>query len=184
MQVRETGFEGLVELIPVIYSDNRGWFYEFYNEKTFQAANILPNFVQENTSFSKKGVIRGLHFQLPPYAQGKLVCVHHGKVLDVAVDMRKHSPTFGKYFSCVLDDVRRNMMMIPPGFAHGFAALEDSVFFYKCTNFYNKASEGGIAWNDPTLKIDWPIQDPIVSDKDRVLPTFEELVRNSVISPN
>jgi dTDP-4-dehydrorhamnose 3,5-epimerase len=184
MQVKETGFEGLVELSPAIYKDNRGWFYEFYNEKTFQQANIMPNFVQENTSFSKKGVIRGLHFQKPPYSQAKLVTVHAGKVLDVVVDMRKHSKTFGKYYSCVLDDVRRNMMMIPEGFAHGFAALEDSIFYYKCTNFYNKASEAGIVWNDQDLKIEWPFANPIVSDKDQVLPTFEELVRNSVISPN
>jgi dTDP-4-dehydrorhamnose 3,5-epimerase len=184
MQVKETGIEGLVEIIPAIYHDNRGWFYEFFNENTFQQANIMPNFVQENTSFSKKGVIRGLHFQKPPYAQAKLVTVHSGKVLDVVVDMRKHSKTFGKSYSCVLDDVRRNMILVPEGFAHGFAALEDSVFYYKCTNFYNKPSEGGIVWNDPDLKIQWPFTNPVVSDKDQVLPTFAELVRNSVISPH
>lgn len=184
MQVRETGFEGLVEIIPDIFHDERGWFYEFYNERTFQQANIMPNFVQENTSFSKKGVIRGLHFQNPPYAQGKLVTVHSGRVFDVVVDLRGGSKTFGKSRSIILDSKIRNMVMVPEGFAHGFAALEDSIFYYKCTNFYNKKSEGGIVWNDPTLKIEWPFESPIVSEKDQQLPTFDEFVRNSVISQN
>jgi dTDP-4-dehydrorhamnose 3,5-epimerase len=179
MQIKETGFEGLIEIIPNIFHDNRGWFYEFYNERTFQQqANIMYSFVQENTSFSKKGVIRGLHFQLPPYAQAKLVTVHHGKVLDVVVDLRRGSKTFGKHHSIILDSKVRNMFMVPEGFAHGFAALEDSVFYYKCTNFYNKSSEGGILWNDPTLKIEWPFENPIVSEKDQQLPTFDEFVRN------
>jgi dTDP-4-dehydrorhamnose 3,5-epimerase len=184
MDVRQTGIEGLVEIIPSIFNDDRGWFYEFYNKKTFHQAGITADFVQENTSFSKKGVVRGLHLQLPPFAQGKLVTVLKGSVLDVVVDLRKGSRTFGKSFQITLDGERRNMVMVPEGFAHGFAALEDSIFHYKCTNFYNKASESGLLWNDPALKIKWPFTDPIVSDKDKVLPTLEELLGKSVISPN
>jgi dTDP-4-dehydrorhamnose 3,5-epimerase len=182
MEVKQTGIDGLVEIIPSIFKDDRGWFYEFYNEKAFQQAGIGYHFVQENTSFSTKGVIRGLHFQLPPYAQGKLVTVLHGKVIDVAVDLRKGSRTFGQSFQIELDSVKRNMLMVPEGFAHGFVALEDSLFHYKCTNFYNKPSEGGVVWNDPSLAIKWPVNAPVVSEKDRVLPTLEELLRKSVIS--
>jgi dTDP-4-dehydrorhamnose 3,5-epimerase len=182
MQVKETGFEGLIEIIPAIFKDNRGWFYEFYNEKTFASAGIQTNFVQENTSFSQKGVIRGMHFQQPPFAQGKLVTVLQGKVLDVVIDLRKESKTFKKVYYCTLDSGRRNMLMVPEGFAHGFAALEDSIFYYKCTNFYNKEVEGGVVWNDPGLKIEWPFQNPIVSEKDSGLPTLDELLRKSVIS--
>jgi dTDP-4-dehydrorhamnose 3,5-epimerase len=133
--------------------------------------------VQENTSFSKKGVIRGLHFQHAPHAQGKLVTVLHGKVVDVVVDLRPGSKTFCKVYYLELDSEKRNMLMVPEGFAHGFAALEDSIFYYKCTNFYNKASESGIVWNDPQLNIQWPASNPIVSEKDQVLPTLEELLR-------
>ncbi|HEY0655096.1 MAG TPA: dTDP-4-dehydrorhamnose 3,5-epimerase [Chryseosolibacter sp.] len=177
MQVRQTGIEGLVEIIPSIFSDDRGWFYEFYNKRAFDQAGITHTFVQENTSFSKKGVIRGLHFQNEPHAQGKLVTVLQGKVVDVVVDLRPGSKTFCKVYYQELDAEKRNMLMVPEGFAHGFAALEDTVFFYKCTNFYNKAAESGIVWNDPQLNIQWPVSDPIVSDKDRVLPTLEELLR-------
>jgi dTDP-4-dehydrorhamnose 3,5-epimerase len=182
MQVNQTGIDGLVEIVPSIFKDDRGWFYEFYNEKTFHQAGITYQFVQENTSWSRKGVIRGLHFQRSPHAQGKLVTVLHGKVMDVVVDIRQGSSTFGKSFSIVLDGEKRNMLMVPEGFAHGFVALEDSLFHYKCTNLYNKASESGILWNDPALKIDWQVSQPIVSNKDKVLPTLEELLRNSVIS--
>jgi dTDP-4-dehydrorhamnose 3,5-epimerase len=183
MQVKQTGIDGLVEIIPSIFKDDRGWFYEFYNERAFHQAGITHTFVQENTSFSSKGVIRGLHFQLPPYAQGKLVTVLQGKVIDVVVDMRKGSATFGKSFQLTLDGTTRNMLMVPEGFAHGFVALEDSLFHYKCTNFYNKSAESGIVWNDPTLAIHWPVENPNVSDKDKILPTFDELLRKSVISP-
>lgn len=184
MQVKETGISGLIEIIPAIYKDSRGWFYEFFSQRSFEAAGIKENFVQENTSFSKKGVIRGLHFQMPPHAQGKLVTVISGKVLDVVVDLRKASPTFGQVYYCTLDSERRNMLMVPEGFAHGFAALEDSIFYYKCTNFYHKPSELGIVWNDPRLKIQWTIKDPVISEKDAVLPTLDELLRKSVISPD
>lgn len=184
MQVKETGIEGLVEIIPAIYKDDRGWFYEFFHKNTFQSHGVPTNFVQENTSFSKKGVIRGLHFQQSPHAQGKLVTVLSGQVLDVVVDLRKNSKTFGEVYYCTLDSERRNMLMVPEGFAHGFAALEDSLFYYKCTNFYNKPAESGLVWNDAQLKIKWPFENPIVSEKDQVLPTMDELLRKSVISPN
>jgi dTDP-4-dehydrorhamnose 3,5-epimerase len=182
MQIKETGIEGLIEIIPAIFPDNRGWFYEFFNKNTFEKAGITSHFVQENTSFSKKGVIRGLHFQREPYAQGKLVTVLNGKAMDVVVDLRKDSRTFGKVYYCLLESEKRNMLMVPEGFAHGFAAMEDTLFYYKCTNFYNKSSEVGVAWNDPQLKIEWPVENPIVSEKDKALPTLAELVGKSVIS--
>jgi dTDP-4-dehydrorhamnose 3,5-epimerase len=182
MQVRKTRFEGLLEIFPTLYKDDRGWFYEFYKEESFRAAGIHYKFVQENQSFSKKGVIRGLHFQFAPYAQAKLAVCIMGKVLDVVVDLRPDSPTFGQTYSCVLDGIQRNMLMVPDGFAHGFSALEDSLFFYKCSNVYSKESESGIIWNDPQLNIDWQVQHPIVSEKDKLLPTLEELTRKSVFS--
>lgn len=182
MQVIETGLDGLVELIPVVFNDTRGWFMEFYKSETFSKAGIRYTFDQENLSFSRKGVVRGLHFQLPPYEQAKLVTVLAGKVLDVVVDLRKGSKTFGKVHTCLLDADRHNLLMIPEGFAHGFAAMEDSLFIYKTSNVYNRDSECGIRWDDPSLKISWPVPDPVLSDKDRNLPTLEELLRKSLIS--
>jgi dTDP-4-dehydrorhamnose 3,5-epimerase len=182
MQIVQTGIEGLVEIIPSVFPDDRGWFFESFKEDVLQKNGIPSHFPQENQSFSKKGVIRGLHFQLAPYAQGKLVTVIKGKVVDVAVDLRKGSPTFGKVYYCTLDSEKHNMLMVPEGFAHGFAALEESIFSYKCTNVYHKPSEGGIVWNDPDLNIQWPVTNPIVSGKDQQLPTLKELLRNSVIS--
>ena len=184
MQIKETGFDGLVELFPTVFNDDRGWFFEFYKETTLKQFGIDMQFPQENVSFSRKGVVRGLHFQLPPFAQAKLATVISGRVLDVVVDLRKGSRTFGEVYACPLDSERKNMLLVPEGFAHGFAALEDSIFFYKCSNVFDKASESGILWNDPQLKIKWPVSQPVVSDKDKLLPTFEELVRNSVISRN
>jgi len=184
MQIKQTGFDGLVELIPDVYNDDRGWFFEFYKENTLKALGIDMKFPQENISFSKKGVIRGLHFQRPPFAQAKMATVISGKVLDVVVDLRKGSRTFGQVHICPLDSVRKNMLLVPEGFAHGFAALEDTIFFYKCSNVFHKPSESGILWNDPLLNIRWPVTEPLVSEKDKVLPTFEELLRNSVISRN
>jgi dTDP-4-dehydrorhamnose 3,5-epimerase len=182
MQIKETGIQGLVEIIPSVFPDDRGWFFEFYKEETLRKYGIPTQFPQENMSFSKKGVIRGMHFQRAPYQQGKLVSVIKGKVLDVAVDLRKDSATFGKVYYCELDGKRHNMLMVPEGFAHGFAALEDDTYFhYKCTNVYSKAHESGIVWNDPDLKIEWPVKDPIISDKDSQLPKFNELLINSVI---
>ena len=182
MQVKTTGFEGLVEIIPNVFEDDRGWFYEFYKEETFKKHNINYSFVQENQSFSKKGVVRGLHLQLPPYAQAKLVTVISGKVLDVVVDLRKTSGTYKQVYYCLLESDRRNMLLIPEGFAHGFAALEDSIFFYKCSKVYNRESETGIRWNDPQLDINWRIENPVLSPKDSALPVLADLLENSVIS--
>jgi dTDP-4-dehydrorhamnose 3,5-epimerase len=182
MQVKTTSFEGLIEILPDVFEDERGWFYEFYKEETFKKHHIHYSFVQENQSFSKKGVIRGLHFQRHPYAQAKLVTVLTGKVLDVAVDLRPTSKTFKQPFYCLLDSAKRNMLLIPEGFAHGFVTLDDSVFFYKCSNVYNKESESGIRWNDPELNINWRTDNPIVSAKDAALPLMAELLENSVIS--
>ena len=172
MKIIETGFEGLYELEPNVFGDKRGYFFESYRREVYQELGIKEDFVQDNESFSVKGTLRGLHYQENPYAQAKLVRVVQGKVLDVALDIRKDSATYGKHHTVLLEANRHNMFLIPPGFAHGFVALEDSVFFYKCSNYYNKESEGGILWNDPTLGIDWGIDNPIVSEKDQVLPTF------------
>jgi len=173
---RESFIKGLFEITPRIFKDERGYFFESYSKKLFEENGIKEEFVQDNQSFSAKNVLRGLHFQKPPYAQGKLVRVAAGSVLDVAVDLRKGSPTFGKYDAIVLDSEKGNMFYIPPGFAHGFLTLEEgSIFTYKCTDFYNKASESGIVWNDPELNIDWGVSAPLVSEKDNQLPSFKEI---------
>ena len=144
---------------------------ETYNEATFRAAGLPTDFVQDNQSFSGKGILRGLHFQAPPYAQGKLVRVIRGAVLDVALDLRKSSVTYGKHFTIQLTEENKTMFWIPPGFAHGFLTLEeDTLFAYKVTGLYNKESEGGILWNDPDLGIEWGIDQPVLSDKDLILP--------------
>jgi dTDP-4-dehydrorhamnose 3,5-epimerase len=182
MKIIETGIAGLVEIHPSVYNDSRGWFYEFYKEELYHHNGITGNFSQDNISFSKKDVIRGLHFQLPPFEQAKLVSVLSGKVLDVVVDLRKGSPTFGQVYTCILDGEKRNQLMVPEGFAHGFAALEDSIFIYKVTSRYNRESECGIRWDDPELNIQWPVTNPILSDKDRQLPTLLELLGKSLIS--
>ncbi|HEY3429263.1 MAG TPA: dTDP-4-dehydrorhamnose 3,5-epimerase [Cyclobacteriaceae bacterium] len=183
MQIIKTGIEGLLEIIPEVYHDKRGWFFEFYKEGPFHEHDIPYKFTQENISFSQKGVIRGLHFQLAPWQQAKLVSVLSGKVLDIVVDLRKGSPTFGKTHTCLLDDKRHNLLMVPEGFAHGFAALEDSLFLYKSSNIYNRNFESGIRWNDPTLNIEWPFTNPVLSEKDQHLASFQELLIKSVISP-
>ena len=141
MQIKTTSFDGLIEIFPDVFADDRGWFYEFYKEETFKKNHLHYSFVQENQSFSKKGVVRGLHFQHPPYAQAKLVTALTGKVLDVVVDLRPTSKTFKQKYYCLLESSKRNMLLIPEGFAHGFSALEDSIFFYKCSNVYNRGSE-------------------------------------------
>jgi len=175
MEIRKTSIEGLIEIFPRIFQDERGYFLETYSVKAFADAGLEMTFVQDNLSFSKKGVVRGLHFQNAPFAQGKLVRVITGKVLDIAVDIRPNSPTFGKWESFVLDAERANMAYVPEGFAHGFAALENSLFSYKCTNVYDKDSESGILWNDKDLAIDWQIINPIISEKDELLSTFSTL---------
>ena len=167
MELIKTEIADVVILKPRIFYDDRGCFFETYNEQTFAELGITTKFVQDNQSVSKKGVLRGIHFQNPPYAQAKLVRVIKGKVIDYAVDIRKGSPTYGKYVSAELSAENSCMFYIPEGFAHAFLALEDdTVFFYKCSNFYNKSSEGCIRWNDPTLNIRWQIESPIVSEKD------------------
>lgn len=175
MEFKTYPIEGLIEFIPRVFRDDRGWFMETYSDKMFEPFGIKPTFVQDNQSVSKRGVLRGLHFQKPPYAQGKLVRVTSGRALDVAVDLRKDSPTYGQHVSCVLDAEQNNLFYIPEGFAHGFVALEENTtFLYKCTNFYHQASEGGILWNDPALGIDWGIAEPLVSPKDEVLPLLQD----------
>jgi dTDP-4-dehydrorhamnose 3,5-epimerase len=182
MEVLKTSIEGLVEIIPTIYRDERGWFCELFRDDRFKSHGLDYTFVQDNQSFSKKGVIRGLHLQLPPYSQAKLVAVITGKVLDVVVDLRAGSPTFGHVHYCILDGARRNLLMVPDGFAHGFAALEDSIFYYKCSNLHHPQSELGILWRDPSLNIDWQVANPLISEKDQNHATLEELLRKSVIS--
>jgi dTDP-4-dehydrorhamnose 3,5-epimerase len=162
---------------PDVFEDDRGYFFESFNHGRFLNRGLDLKFLQDNESKSKKGVLRGLHFQAPPFAQGKLVRVMRGSVLDVAVDIRKNSPTYGKWESIILSGQNKWMYWIPEGFAHGFATLEDdTIFFYKCTNIYNKASEGSILWNDPDLNINWGIQDPVISDKDRISPKFKNFI--------
>ncbi|WP_114783890.1 dTDP-4-dehydrorhamnose 3,5-epimerase [Botryobacter ruber] len=175
MEFKTYHIEGLIEFLPRVFKDDRGLFLETFSEKMFEPFGISPKFVQDNQSVSKKGVLRGLHFQKPPFAQGKLVRVSSGKALDVAVDIRKGSPTYGQYVSCLLDDERCNMFYIPEGFAHGFVALEEgTTFLYKCTDYYQPSSEGGLLWNDPDIGIDWGIADPLISPKDAVLPLLKD----------
>ena len=175
MEFKRFAIAGLVEIIPRKFGDARGLFFESYSYKVFAEAGIPENFVQDNQSLSQQGVLRGLHFQRPPYAQGKLVRVTAGSALDVAVDIRKNSPTYGQHVTCLLDTRLHNMFYVPPGFAHGFVALEDNTtFLYKCTDYYHPAAEGGIMWNDPDLDIDWNSQEPLVSAKDAVLPRFAD----------
>lgn len=172
-------FEGLCIINPTIFKDDRGYFYETHNKDIFQKNGINAEFVQDNQSFSKKNVLRGLHFQKNPHSQGKLVRVIHGSVLDVVVDIRKSSETFGKHFKIKLSSENNTMLYIPEGFAHGFLALEDNtIFSYKCTNFYNKESECSILWNDMSLSIDWGIENPILTDKDRQASSFTDSFKN------
>ncbi|MBJ6119929.1 dTDP-4-dehydrorhamnose 3,5-epimerase [Pontibacter sp. BT310] len=175
MDFKTFEIEGLVEFQPRVFRDDRGYFLETFSMKWFEPLGIKPNFVQDNQSVSKKGVLRGLHFQKPPYAQGKLVRVSSGRALDVAVDLRKNSLTYGKHVTCILDATQQNVFYVPEGFAHGFVALEDdTTFLYKCTDYYQPSAEGGLLWNDPELGIDWGVENPLVSTKDEVLP----LLRN------
>jgi dTDP-4-dehydrorhamnose 3,5-epimerase len=176
MEVRELALKGILELRPRVFSDERGYFFESFNEVTFKNLGIESQFVQDNQSFSKAGVVRGLHFQNPPYQQGKLVRVIQGRVLDIVVDIRTNSPTYGQSLSVELDALDMKMLYIAPGFAHGFSALEDCVFQYKCTENYHRESESGIHPFDPDLKINWGVSNPIVSEKDTQLPYFSNLV--------
>ena len=168
MKIIKTEIEGLLIIEPRVFEDERGYFFESWSKDAFENAGLDINFVQDNQSFSSKGVVRGLHFQNPPFAQGKLVRVLKGSVLDVAVDIRENSPTYGKYFSIHLSEENKTMFWIPPGFAHGFSTLEDNtIFSYKCSGVYNKESEGSLLWNDTDLNINWKIDNPIISEKDQ-----------------
>lgn len=167
MNFIETDIKGLVVIEPTIIKDDRGYFFEAFNKKIFQKHGVNADFVQDNQSLSKKDVLRGLHFQKPPYGQAKLVSVAHGAVLDIAVDIRKDSATYGEYCAVELSSQNKKMFYIPEGFAHGFLALEDdTIFSYKCSNFYNKESEDALLWNDGDLSIEWGIKAPILSSKD------------------
>lgn len=177
MEVTNIFMEGPLVIKPRVFYDDRGYFYETYNAQSFANAGIGNVFVQDNQSLSQKGALRGMHFQAPPFEQGKLVRVIQGAVYDVIVDIRKNSPTYGKHYGTELTGENFTMFWIPPGFAHGFLTLEDqTIFAYKCTNVYNKASEGGVLWNDPTLGIDWKAEEPIVSAKDIELPHFNHFI--------
>lgn len=173
---RGVTFSGLYEILPDVHPDSRGFFAEIYNERDFAAAGLTMRFVQDNQSASSRGVLRGLHFQTR-HPQGKLVYALKGSVFDVAVDLRKGSETFGRWYSTVLDEEKKNMLCIPEGFAHGYYVLSDTALFaYKCTDFYDPYGEGGIIWNDPAIGIRWPLvsgMKPILSEKDLSHPRFD-----------
>lgn len=177
MRFIETKLEGCFVIEPTVFKDDRGYFMESFNENTFEKGiGKKIHFVQDNQSYSSKGVLRGLHYQCGEHAQAKLVRVLEGEVLDVAVDLRPNSKTFGHYESIILTAENQKQFFVPRGFAHGFLVLSDTAtFFYKCDNFYNKESEGGLIYNDPTLNIDWqtPLDHLIISDKDKILPTLQ-----------
>ena len=177
MEIIKPPLEGLLVIKPKIFGDNRGYFFESWNKQSFTEVGLNLDFVQDNQSLSDKGVLRGLHFQNPPYAQGKLVRVIKGAVLDIAVDIRKYSPTYGQYFSVELSEENKTIFWIPPGFAHGFLTLKDStIFAYKCTGVYNKESEGVLLWNDKELNINWGVNDPLVSEKDLEAGKFKNFL--------
>jgi len=176
MNIEETFIKDLLVITPNVFTDERGYFLESYNKKNHEAL-LNVDFVQDNESLSQKNVLRGLHFQKPPYAQAKLVRVITGSVLDVVVDIRMDSATYGKHFKHILSEENKTQLYVPRGFAHGFLVLEDqTIFSYKCSNYYNKASEGSILWNDTTLNIDWNIDQPIISEKDKVAEIFTKFV--------
>jgi len=178
MKIERTHIEGLLVITPTIFKDDRGYFFESFNHKIFEKhTSSKVNFVQDNQSKSEKNVLRGLHFQNPPFDQGKLVRVIAGSVLDIAVDIRKKSSTYGQHFKIVLDTQKQQILWIPSGFAHGFVSLEDdTIFSYKCTNYYHKDSEGCILYNDSKIGIDWEVQNPILSAKDKVGENFSTFV--------
>jgi dTDP-4-dehydrorhamnose 3,5-epimerase len=175
MNIEKTFIKDLVVLIPAVFEDERGYFFEAYNKSKLEDLGVKIDFIQDNQSFSKKGTLRGLHYQNPPFAQTKLVRVLEGEIMDVVVDLRKDSPTFGKHFEIVLSSENKKQLLVPQGFAHGFSVLsETAVVLYKCDQYYNKQSEGGIRYDDLTLNIDWgmDLAAAIVSEKDVLLPDF------------
>lgn len=176
MNLEPTFINDLVILTPAVFEDERGYFFESYSKSKMLDLGIQIDFVQDNQSFSKRGTLRGLHYQNPPFAQTKLVRVLQGAIMDVAVDLRKDSPTYGKHFGIVLSSENKKQLLVPQGFAHGFSVLsETAVVSYKCDQYYNKASEGGIRFDDASFNIDWgmDLATAIVSEKDMILPNFE-----------
>jgi len=181
MPFKETGFPDLLVFEPNVFKDERGYFFESFNQKVFTDAGIATPFVQDNQSFSKRGTLRGLHYQLAPNAQAKLVRALQGEVLDVVVDLRKNSPTFGKSYSILLSDQNQLQLYVPRGFAHGYSVLsETALFFYKCDGYYSKESERGIMYNDAELNIDWKVNlnDAVVSEKDKNNKSFSDAEHN------
>lgn len=177
MEVTKTNFDGLLIMQPRVFKDDRGYFFEYFRKDVLKDFGVNVEFVQSNESQSQKNVLRGLHFQNPPFEQGKLIRVVKGAVMDVTVDIRKSSPNYGQWFAYELNEENKTILWIPPGFAHGFLTLSDNTIFqYECTNYYHKDSEGSIRWNDPTINIDWKISDPIISDKDKFAPLFKDFV--------
>jgi len=177
MQIETFHISGPIVIKPKVFSDERGHFFESYNEEKVKELGIVFDFVQDNQSLSSKGTVRGLHFQAPPFDQGKLVRVARGAVLDIIVDIRKTSPTYGQSICVELSETNFKQLWVPPGFAHGFSVLQDhTIFQYKCTNYYDKASEGGILFNDPDLALNWQVDRAIVSEKDLLLYQLKDLI--------
>jgi dTDP-4-dehydrorhamnose 3,5-epimerase len=184
LKFTKTEIPGLLVIQPDVFNDSRGFFFESYNKKRYEEFGIPDEFVQDNISKSKQGTVRGLHYQVGKFAQGKLCQVIEGEVLDVAVDIRFNSPTFGKHFSLILNSKTKFQLWIPVGFAHGFSVLSDeATFSYKCTNYYSKAHERAILFDDKDLKIDWMIEIPIVSEKDLQAVKFKEIEKDFVFTP-
>ena len=183
MKVIKTDFKGLYVIEPDVFEDSRGYFFESYNKEKYEEHGIDVNFVQDNISKSVRGTVRGLHYQVGDKAQGKLCQVLFGKVLDVAVDIRFDSPTFGKHFALELSNETKNQLWIPPGFAHGFSVLSEfAVFSYKCTEYYSKPDERTILYNDPLLNIDWKVENPVISEKDLHAKPFKEIEKDFVFT--
>lgn len=186
MKIKTSAIKDILIIEPELFNDERGYFFESYNKKELEKFGITGEFMQDSQSQSKKGVLRGMHFQKEPFAQGKLIRVVRGAVLDVIVDLRKNSPSFGKWLSMELNEKNKKMLWIPPGFAHGFLCTEDNtIFSYKCTNFYNKQAELGFMWNDALLNINWElekygIKEPLLSGKDKLLPSFDKIDKESL----
>lgn len=175
MKTIETNLPGVLIIEPRVFGDSRGFFFETWQQQRYEAAGIIAEFVQDNLSFSTKGVLRGLHYQ-QPHAQGKLVSVIQGEVFDVAVDIRIGSPTFGQWTGVMLSGDNHRQLWIPEGFAHGFCVLSDTAYFtYKCTDIYTLSAEGGIIWNDSDIGIDWPIKEVSLSDKDKIYPRLKDV---------
>jgi dTDP-4-dehydrorhamnose 3,5-epimerase len=181
MTFEQTPLQNVWLIKPEIIADQRGHFLETYRVDQFKKHGLDFDFVQDNISVSKNGTLRGLHYQLPPASQAKLVMVSHGEILDISVDMREHSPTFGEHYSTILSSENRHMVLIPTGFAHGFSVLSDeATVYYKCNDYYNRKLERGVRWNDPELGIDWRVESPVISQKDNSLPFLSELTTDDL----